>query len=34
MFELKYHTPIEWAQVAVADFDAFLLDHATAEKKA
>jgi len=34
MFELKYHTPIEWAEIAVADFDAFLLDHATAEKKA
>jgi tRNA-(ms[2]io[6]A)-hydroxylase len=34
MFELKYHTPKEWAQVALADFNAFLLDHATAEKKA
>ncbi len=34
MFELKYHTPIEWAHVAVADFDAFLQDHAAAEKKA
>ncbi|NQY63511.1 MAG: tRNA-(ms[2]io[6]A)-hydroxylase [Alteromonadaceae bacterium] len=34
MFELKYHTPKEWAQVALADFDAFLVDHAAAEKKA
>ena len=34
MFELKYHTPKEWAQVALADFDAFLIDHAAAEKKA
>ena len=34
MFELKYHTPKEWAQVALSDFNAFLLDHATAEKKA
>lgn len=34
MFELKYHTPKEWAQVAVADFDSFLQDHAAAEKKA
>jgi tRNA-(ms[2]io[6]A)-hydroxylase len=34
MFELKYHTPAEWAQVAISDFGAFLLDHATAEKKA
>lgn len=34
MFELKYHTPIEWAHIAVADFDAFLQDHAAAEKKA
>lgn len=34
MFELKYHTPIEWAHVAVKDFDAFLQDHAAAEKKA
>lgn len=34
MFELKYHTPIEWAEIAVSDFDAFLQDHAAAEKKA
>ncbi len=34
MFELKYHTPIEWAHVALDDFDAFLQDHAAAEKKA
>ncbi|MDG1733641.1 MAG: tRNA-(ms[2]io[6]A)-hydroxylase [Thalassotalea sp.] len=34
MFELKYHTPIEWAHIAVADFDSFLQDHAAAEKKA
>ena len=34
MFELKYHTPKEWAQVALADFDTFLVDHAAAEKKA
>lgn len=34
MFELKYHTPIEWAYVALEDFDAFLQDHAAAEKKA
>ncbi len=34
MFELKYHTPAEWAQVALSDFDAFLIDHAAAEKKA
>ncbi|WP_371379667.1 tRNA-(ms[2]io[6]A)-hydroxylase [Thalassotalea aquiviva] len=34
MFELKYHTPIEWAHTAVEDFDAFLQDHAAAEKKA
>ncbi|MDN3652581.1 tRNA-(ms[2]io[6]A)-hydroxylase [Thalassotalea ponticola] len=34
MFELKYHTPKEWAEVALKDFDAFLQDHAAAEKKA
>lgn len=34
MFELKYHTPKEWAEVAVSDFNAFLIDHAAAEKKA
>ncbi len=34
MFELKYHTPVEWAHVALEDFDSFLQDHAAAEKKA
>lgn len=34
MFELKYTTPAEWADVALADFNAFLVDHAAAEKKA
>ncbi|QDP01602.1 tRNA-(ms[2]io[6]A)-hydroxylase [Thalassotalea sp. PS06] len=34
MFELKYQTPPEWARVALEDFDAFLQDHAAAEKKA
>lgn len=34
MFELKYHTPKEWADIAVADLDTFLQDHAAAEKKA
>lgn len=34
MFELKYHTPPEWADVVLADFNAFLIDHAAAEKKA
>jgi len=34
MFELKYQTPKEWADVALSDFDAFLVDHAAAEKKA
>jgi len=34
MFELKYQTPPEWAQVVLQDFDAFLQDHAAAEKKA
>ena len=34
MFELKYITPPEWADVVLADFDAFLIDHAAAEKKA
>ncbi|PCI60989.1 MAG: tRNA-(ms[2]io[6]A)-hydroxylase [Gammaproteobacteria bacterium] len=34
MFELKYKTPAEWAQVVLSDFDAFLIDHAAAEKKA
>ncbi|WP_448565299.1 tRNA isopentenyl-2-thiomethyl-A-37 hydroxylase MiaE [Thalassotalea ganghwensis] len=34
MFELKYQTPSEWAQVVLTDFNAFLQDHAAAEKKA
>ena len=34
MFELKYQTPSEWADVVLEDFDAFLQDHAAAEKKA
>ena len=31
--ELKYVTPIEWAQNAVKDIDSFLQDHADAERK-
>jgi tRNA-(ms[2]io[6]A)-hydroxylase len=31
---LDYATPNEWTKAAMADFDAFLLDHAAAEKKA
>ena len=34
MFELKYQTPQAWADVVLSDFDAFLVDHAAAEKKA
>jgi tRNA-(ms[2]io[6]A)-hydroxylase len=34
MFELKYQTPIEWAHQVLENFDAFLQDHAAAEKKA
>lgn len=34
MFELKYKTPFEWTVPVMADFDAFLQDHAAAEKKA
>ena len=34
MFELKYHTPPQWADAVLADFDSFLQDHAAAEKKA
>lgn len=33
MFELKYHTPFEWTEVVLADFETFLQDHAAAEKK-
>ena len=31
--ELKYTTPLEWAQNAVKDIDSFLQDHADAERK-
>lgn len=34
MFELKYHTPFSWTETVMADFSAFLEDHAAAEKKA
>lgn len=34
MFELKYHTPVEWTEAVLADFNTFLQDHAAAEKKA
>jgi tRNA 2-(methylsulfanyl)-N6-isopentenyladenosine37 hydroxylase len=33
IFKLKYTTPIEWAHNAVKDIDAFLQDHADAERK-
>lgn len=32
--KLGYHTPDQWTQAVLADFDSFLLDHAAAEKKA
>ena len=31
---LRYNTPAAWTESVLADFDSFLLDHATAEKKA
>lgn len=31
---LRYSTPAPWIDAVLADFDSFLLDHATAEKKA
>jgi tRNA-(ms[2]io[6]A)-hydroxylase len=34
MIELVYHTPESWTDAVLSDFDSFLLDHATAEKKA
>lgn len=34
MYELQFATPSAWVDAVMADFDAFLLDHATAEKKA
>ena len=33
MIRLKYETPIEWAYNAIKDIDAFLQDHADAERK-
>ncbi len=33
-FPLVVETPQEWAEVAIADFDAFVLDHAACERKA
>ncbi|OUS11235.1 tRNA-(ms[2]io[6]A)-hydroxylase [Gammaproteobacteria bacterium 53_120_T64] len=34
MFKLRYQTPPAWADTVLDDFDAFLIDHAGAEKKA
>lgn len=34
MFELRFATPASWVEAVLADFDAFLIDHAAAEKKA
>ena len=34
MFELEVPTPVDWLAVVMANFDAFLLDHAAAERKA
>ena len=34
MFELRLPTPPAWTEAVLADFDAFLIDHANAEKKA
>ena len=31
---LRYITPAAWTEAVLSDFDSFLLDHATAEKKA
>jgi tRNA-(ms[2]io[6]A)-hydroxylase len=31
---LRFTTPAIWTEAVIADFDSFLLDHATAEKKA
>ncbi len=31
---LRFNTPVIWTEAVIADFDSFLLDHATAEKKA
>ncbi len=34
MITLRFHTGRDWLDAVLADFDAFLLDHAAAEKKA
>ncbi len=34
MFKLRYRTSPQWVEAVLADFDAFLIDHAAAEKKA
>ncbi len=34
MVSLRFATPKAWTEAVLADFDAFLLDHAAAEKKA
>ena len=34
MFKLRYQTSPDWVKTVLADFDAFLIDHAGAEKKA
>lgn len=34
MLPLRYHTPPDWAGFALKDFDAFLIDHASCERKA
>ena len=34
MFDLRYTTQPAWSQAVLSDFDAFLLDHASAERKA
>lgn len=33
-YQLKFETPSDWAKVALDDFDAFLIDHASCERKA
>lgn len=34
IIHLKYQTPKEWIQIALSDFDSFLIDHAACERKA
>lgn len=34
MYSLRFKTPQAWVDTVLADFDAFLLDHASCEKKA